>query len=56
MIVWAAAYRDDPRTRHIYEIAVRSHTARRHLRDANLSFDDGKFFHSETMGKCVLVP
>ena len=54
--VWAAAYREDPRTRHIYEVAVRSPAARHQLRDAKLSFDDGKFFHLSTMGKRVLVP
>ena len=54
--VWAAAYREDPCTRHIYEIAVRSPTARHQLRDAKLSFDDDKFFHLLTVGKCVLVP
>ena len=54
--MWAAAYRGDPRTRHIYEVAVRSRTARHQLRDAKLSFDDGKFFHLSTMGKRVLVP
>ena len=54
--MWAAAYREDPRTRHIYEIAVRSCTARHKLRDAKLSFHDGKFFDLSTLGKCVLVP
>ena len=54
--VWAAAYREDPRTKHIYEVAVRSPAARHQLRDAQLSFDDGKFFHLLTMGKRVLVP
>ena len=54
--MWAAAYREDPRTRHIYEIAVPSPTARHQLRDAKLSFDGGKFFHLSTMGKGVLVP
>ena len=54
--VWAAAYRADPRTIQIYEIAVRSLAARHQLRDAKLSFDDGKFFHLFTMGKRVLVP
>ena len=54
--VWAAAYREDPRTRHIYEVAVRSPAAGHELRDAKLSFDDGKFFHLSTMGKRVLVP
>ena len=49
-------YREDPRTRHIYEIAVRSPTARHQLQDAKLSLDDGKFFHLSTMGKRVLVP
>ena len=34
---------------------VRSPTARHQLRDAKLSFDDGKFFHLLTMGKRVLV-
>ena len=52
----AAAYREDRRTRHIYEIAVRSPTARHQLRDAKLFFDDGKFFHLSTAGKRVLVP
>ena len=54
--VWAAAYREDPRTKHIYEVAIRSPAARHQLRDAKLSFDDGKFFHLSTMGKRVLVP
>ena len=54
--VWAAANREHPRTRHIYEVAVRSPAARHQLRDAKLSFDDGKFFHLSTMGKRVLVP
>ena len=54
--VWAAAYREDRRTKHIYEVAVQSPVARHQLRDAKLSFDDGKFFHLWTMGKCVLVP
>ena len=54
--VWAAAYREDPRTKHIYEVAVRSPAAQHQLRDAKLSFDDGKFFHLSTMGKRVLVP
>ena len=54
--VWAAAYRGDPRTKHIYEVAVRSPTAQHQLRDAKLSLDDGKFFHLLTMGKRVLVP
>ena len=50
------AYREDPRTKHIYEVAVRSPAARHQLRDATLSFDDGKFFRLSTMGKRVLVP
>ena len=54
--MWAAAYREDPRTKHIQEVAVRSPAARHQLRDAKLSFDDGKFFHLSTMGKRVLVP
>ena len=54
--VWAAAYREDPRTRHIYEVAVRSPTAPHQFRDANFSYNDGKFFHLSTMGKRVLVP
>ena len=54
--VWAAAYREDPRTRHIYEVAVRDPAARHQLRDAKLSFDEGKFFHLSTMGKRVLFP
>ena len=54
--VWAAAYQEDPRTRHIYEVAVRSPAARHQLRDAKLSFDNGKFFHLSTTGKRVLVP
>ena len=53
---WAAAYREDPRTKHIYEVAVGSHAARHQLCDAKLSFDDGKFFHLSTMGKRVFVP
>ena len=54
--VWAAAYREDPRTRHIYEVAFRRPAARHLLRDAKLFFDDGKFFHLSTMGKRVHVP
>ena len=54
--MWAAAYREDPRTKHIYEVAVRSPAARHQLRDAKLSFDDGKFFHLSTMGRRVHVP
>ena len=54
--MWAAAYREDPRTRHIYEVAVRSPAARHQLRYAKLSFNDGKFFHLSTIGKRVLVP
>ena len=54
--VWAAAYREDPRTKHIYEVAVRSPAARHQLCVAKLSFDDDKFFHLSTMGKRVLVP
>ena len=42
--------------RHIYKVAVRRPAARHQLRDAKLSFDDGKFFHLSTMGKGVLVP
>ena len=53
---WAAAYREEPRTRHIYEVAVRSPAAGHQLRDAKLSFDDGTFCHLPTMGKRVLVP
>ena len=52
--VWAATYREDPGTKHIYEVAVRSPAARHQLRDAKLSFDDGKFFHLLTMGERVL--
>ena len=37
-------------TKHIYELAARSPTARHQLRDAKLSFDDGKIFHLSTMG------
>ena len=54
--VWPAAFREDPRTKHIYEVAVRSPAARHQLQDAKLSFDDGKFVHLSTMGKRVLVP
>ena len=54
--VWAAVYREDPRTKHIYEVAVRSPAARHQPCDAKLSFDDGKFLHLSTMGKRVLVP
>ena len=54
--MWAAAYREHPRTKHIYEVGVRSPAARHQLRDAKLSFDDGKFFHLSTMGKRVFVP
>ena len=49
------AYREDPRTSHIYEIALRSPTARHELPDAKLSFLDGKFFHLWTVGKSILV-
>ena len=48
--------KEDPRTRHIYEVAVPSRAARHQLRDAKLSFDDGNFLHLSTMGKRVLVP
>ena len=54
--VQAAPYREDPRTKRIYEVAVQSPAARHQLPDAKLSFDDGKFFHLSTMGKRVLVP
>ena len=54
--VQAAAYGEDPRTRHIYEVAVRSPAARHQLRSAKVSFDDGKFSHLSTVGKRVLVP
>ena len=54
--VWAAAYRVDRRTRHIWRVSVRSPAAQYQLCDAKLSFDDGKFFHLSTMGKRVLVP
>ena len=54
--MWAAAYREDQRTRHIYKVAVRSPMARNQHRDAKLSFDDGNFFHLTTMDKRVLVP
>ena len=54
--MWAAAYTEDPHTRHIYEVAVLSPTARHQLEDAKLSFDDGTFLHLSTMGKRVLVP
>ena len=37
-------------------MAVQSPTARHQLRDSNLFFDDGKFFHLSTVGKRVLVP
>ena len=37
-------------------MAVPSPTARHQLRDATLSFDDGRFFHLWIMGKRVLVP
>ena len=47
--VWAAEYGEDPRTRHIDEIAARSPTAQHQLRDTKLSFEDGKFFHLWTM-------
>ena len=46
----------DPRTKHIYEVAVRSPAAGHQLQDAKLSFDDSKFSHLSTMGKRVLVP
>ena len=48
--VWAAAYREDPRTKHIYEVAIRSPAARHHFCDAKLSFDDAKLFRLSTMG------
>ena len=54
--MWAAAYREDPRTKHIYEIMVRSPTLRHQLQDAKLSVGDGKFFLFSTMGNRVLVP
>ena len=54
--VWAAAYLKDPRTRHIYEVAVQSPTARQQVWDAKLFFDDGKFFQLWAMGKRVLFP
>ena len=54
--MWAAAYREDPGTKHIYKVAVRSPAARHQLRDTKLSFDVGKFLHLSTMGKRVLVP
>ena len=54
--LWAAAYRENPGTRHIYKVAIRSPTAKHQLRDAKLSFDDGKFFHLTTVGKRVRVP
>ena len=54
--MWSAAYQEAPRTRHIYDIAVRSPTARHQLRNTKPSFDDGKFLHLLTMGKRVLVP
>ena len=54
--VWAAAYREDPRTKHIYEVAVRDPATRHQPRDAKLSLDAGKSFHLSTMGKRVLVP
>ena len=54
--MWAAAYREDTCTKHIYEVAVQSPAARHQLRDTKLSFDDGKFFYLSTMGKRVLVP
>ena len=54
--VWAAGYPGDQRTRHIYDVAIGIPTARHQLRDAKLSFDDGKFFHLSPMGKRVLVP
>ena len=48
--VWAAAYREDPRTRHICEIANQSPTARHQLRDAK------PVFHLSTVCKRCLVP
>ena len=54
--VWAAAYPEDPLKKHIYEVAVRSPAAQHQLRDAKLSFDDGKFLQLSIMGKRVLVP
>ena len=54
--VWAAAYQEDQRTKHIYEVVVRSPAAWHQLRDAKLSFVDGEFFHLSTMGKRVPVP
>ena len=54
--MWALAYREDPCTRHIYEIAIRSATAQHQLRDVKLFFHDGKFLQLSRLGKCVLVP
>ena len=54
--VWAAAYQEGQRTRHIYQVTVRSSAARHQLRDAKLSFDDGKLFHLLMIHKRVLVP
>ena len=54
--VWAEAYREDPHTKQIYKVAVRSPAARHQLRDTKLSFDDGNFLHLSTMCKGVLVP
>ena len=54
--VWATAYREGPRTEHIYEIAIQSSTARPQLLDAKLSFDECEFCHLSAVGKRVLVP
>ena len=54
--VWAAAYQEDPRTGHIYEIAIGSPTEGHQLGDAKLSFADCTFFHLSTMGKRAFVP
>ena len=54
--VWAAAYPEHLLTRHIYEVPISSSTARHQLRDAEMAFIDGKFFHLLTVRKHVLVP
>ena len=54
--VWAPAHREDTPTKHIYEVPIRSPVARHQLRDAKLSFVDGKFLHLSTLGKLVLDP
>ena len=52
----AAAFPEDPYTRHAYETFILSPTAGHQLQDAKLSFGDSKLLHLSTVGKRVLVP